>query len=79
MSAVPIDAKSRGALLAARDSLADFRQDIEMALPAIEHCGVADVVLRGHWLAMNLKQIQTCIGTLIESTAEAHKTGRKSR
>ena len=80
MSAVPIDPKSRGALLSACDSLKDFREDVEIALPAIEHCDVAAVALKGHWLEQNLRQIQTCMDYLRENTTEAHENrfaGRK--
>ncbi len=72
MSLVPIDGKARGALLSARDSLNDFEQDAKTLLPAIEHCGVADISLKSVWLMDNLRQLQKCVAFLVENTTEAH-------
>ena len=73
MSAVPIDAKSRGALLAARDDLADLNQDIAVALPALQGCGSPDVALQAHWLKVNLDQIRACVNLLCERTTDARQ------
>ncbi len=72
MSAVPIDCKAHGSLLAARDSYEDFAQDVRAALPAIRQCGVADVSMKALWLEENMAQIEKCLRTLIEQTTEAH-------
>ena len=71
MSAVPIDAKARGSLLSAGDSLADFEQDIKPALDAIEHCGVSELSLKAYWLEQNLGQLRKAYEQLRAGTTEA--------
>ena len=70
MGAVPIDPNSRGALLQARDSWEEFNESLDVALPALQHCGVADVSLIAYELARDTARFRLLVERLVEGTTE---------
>lgn len=68
MSLVPIDAKTRGALLQARDSLADYMEEMAIALPALTACNVPDVALPALEAKRDLARMKELVDRMIGGT-----------
>ncbi|MEN6533822.1 MAG: hypothetical protein ABFD89_09185 [Bryobacteraceae bacterium] len=68
MSLVPIDAKARGALLQARDSLADYMEEMAIALPALFACNVPDVTLPALEVKRDIARMKELVDRMIGGT-----------